>query len=400
MERERLVLEMARAAGFDLAGLAPLGPPPAADRFEAWLEAGHHGDMAYLVRQRERILDPRLVLGGEGTLLVLGLGHSRDDFALPDGARVARYAAGRDYHNLLGKRLRKLARQLEREGLAGRTRSVVDAGPLLERSHAAHAGLGFESKAANLLHPDFGPWFFLGEILLDVELTPTGPAAESGAGQARAPSLGSCGTCRACLQVCPTGALLEPGVLDARLCISYQTIENRGVIPHALRPKLGDWAFGCDLCSEVCPFGHDAPDLAERFGVHPALCEPGQSESAQSGPTQSETSYGAGLVSWLETPAKRFSERFRGSALQRPRRDGLARNAALVLGNRPAERGLQALLEALGSDPSALVREAAGWALAHGHRADAVARRALDRGLATDPAPEVREGLRRSLEGA
>ena len=148
MEREHLVLEMARDAGFDLAGLAPLGPPPAARRFEAWLEAGRHGDMAYLVRQRERILDPRQVLGSEGTLLVLGLGHSRDDFALPDGARVARYAAGRDYHNLMGKRLRKLARQLEREGLAGRTRSVVDAGPLLERSHAAHAGLGFESKAA------------------------------------------------------------------------------------------------------------------------------------------------------------------------------------------------------------------------------------------------------------
>jgi len=148
MERERLVLEMAREAGFDLAGLAPLGPPPAARRFEAWLEAGHHGDMAYLVRQKSRILDPRLVLGSEGTLLVLGLGHSRDDFVLADGARVARYAAGRDYHNLMGKRVRKLARRLEREGLAGRTRSVVDAGPLLERSHAAAAGLGFESKAA------------------------------------------------------------------------------------------------------------------------------------------------------------------------------------------------------------------------------------------------------------
>ncbi len=420
MEREQLVLEMAREAGFDLAGLAPLGPPPAAQRFEAWLEAGRHGEMAYLVRQRERILDPRRVLGGEGTLLVLGLGHSRDAFALPDGARVARYAAGRDYHNLMGKRLRKLARRLEREGLAGRTRSVVDAGPLLERSHAAHAGLGFESKAANLLHPDFGPWFFLGEILLDVELTPTGPAAEAGPSPASSPSLGSCGTCRACLQVCPTGALLEPGVLDARLCLSYQTIENRGTIPHELRPKLGDWAFGCDLCSEVCPLGQDAPDLAERFGVHPALREPAQSERAlaqrtpsepapsepaQSGRalaqrTRSETGGGAGLVSWLETTAEAFPERFRGSALQRPRRDGLARNAALVLGNRPGERGLRALLRALDSDPSALVREAAGWGLAHGHRADAQARRALDRALAADPAPEVRLGLRRSLEGA
>ena len=381
MQRERLVLEMAHEAGFDLAGLAPLAPPPAAQRFEAWLEAGHHGDMAYLVRQRERILDPRRILGGQGTLLVLGLGHSRDEFALPDGARVARYAAGRDYHNLIGKRLRKLARQLEREGLAGRTRSVVDAGPLLERSHAAEAGLGFESKAANLLHPDFGPWFFLGEILLDVELTPSGPST----------ALGSCGTCRACLEVCPTDALLEPGVLDARRCISYQTIENRGPIPHDLRPKLGDWAFGCDLCSEVCPLGREAPDLAERFGVHPALG--GTGDGTQSGA-------GSGLVSWLETTAEAFSERFRGSALQRPRREGLARNAALVLGNRPTDRGLQALLGALASDPSALVREAAGWALARGHRGDAGARRALDRSLTRDPAPEVREGLRRSLEGA
>jgi len=389
MEREQQVLEMAREAGFDLAGLAPLGPPPAARRFEAWLEAGHHGDMAYLVRQRERILDPRQVLGSEGTLLVLGLGHSRDDFALPDGARVARYAVGRDYHNLMGKRVRKLARQLEREGLAGRTRSVVDAGPVLERSHAAHAGLGFESKAANLLHPHFGPWFFLGEVLLDVELTPTGPAAEEDSSSPASSPLGSCGTCRACLEVCPTDALLEPGVLDARLCISYQTIENRGTIPHDLRPKLGDWAFGCDLCSEVCPIGREAPDLAERFGVHPALSETG----APDGEAEQ------GLVSWLETTAEAFPERFRGSALQRPKRDGLARNAALVLGNRPGEQGLRALLTALDSDPSALVREAAGWALAHGHRADEEARRALDRGLAADPAPEVRRGLRRSLDG-
>ncbi|MDP6408825.1 MAG: tRNA epoxyqueuosine(34) reductase QueG [Planctomycetota bacterium] len=348
MDRAALALDVAREVGFDLAGIAPLAPPPAAERFEGWLAEGRHGSMEYLERNRERIVDPRSLLPEGHSILCVGLGHSRPAFALPDGARVARYAAGRDYHNVVGKRLEKLARRLAAEGFGGPWRKVVDAGPLLERSHASRAGLGFESRAANLLHPEFGPWFFLGELLIEEDLVPT-----------EAPVPGSCGTCRACLDACPTGALFAPGRLHAPDCISYQTIENRGPVPRELRERLGDWAFGCDVCSEVCPFGAGTPDLAERFGAHPALRD-------------------EGLVSWL-TVGEDFSTRFRGSPLQRPRRAGLARNAAIVLGNRPSEEGRRALLRALSFDPSPLVREASSWSLGRAHGADRGVRAALER---------------------
>ena len=316
------VLDLAREAGFDLAGVAPFGAPPDAGRFEEWLGAGHHAGMEYLERNRDRIVDPARTFPGGRSLLVLGLGHSRPAGGLSDGARVARYAAGRDYHNVIGRMLRKLSRRLREEGLVGAQRAIVDAGPLLERSHARAAGLGFASKATNLLHPRFGPWFFLAELLLEEELEPT-----------RTPPAGSCGTCTACLDACPTAAFTSPGVLDATRCISYHTIENRGAIPRALRASFGDWIFGCDVCSEVCPWGHDAPDLAERFGLHAAVAE-------------------GSAVRWLELEPEAFGEHFRGSPLKRPRREGLARNAAIVLGNRPTRAGREVLLRALSFDPS------------------------------------------------
>ena len=362
------VLARARAAGFDLAALVPLAPPRRAEAFRAWIAAGHHADMAWLERQRERILDPRQVLPGEGTLLVVGLGHAREAVRTAEGARIARYAAGRDYHNLMTKRLRRLARELTEAGLAGRTRAIVDAGPLLERAHAAEAGLGFESKAANLLHPDHGPWFFLGELLLEAEL----PAPPS------APPAGSCGTCTACLDACPTEALVAPGVLDARLCLSYHTIENRGTIPHELRASLGPWVFGCDVCSEVCPWGREAPDRAEVFGTHPAV-------------------EGARLVDWLALDEEAFRERFRGSPLQRPKRAGLLRNAALVLGNLGREEALTPLTGAL-EDPAPEVRAAAFWALHRAfppERVEALLTRALER----EEDPATAADYRRTLAG-
>ena len=373
MDRTELALEIARETGFDLAGVAPLRPPAAAGHFERWLEEGRHGTMDWLERQRERIVDPRRVLPGARSLLVVGLAHSRPPFELGDGARVARYAAGRDYHNVVGKMLQKLARRLEAEGLAGPARGIVDAGPILERSHAAEAGLGFESKAANLLHPAFGPWFFLGELLLGEELEPTAD-----------PPAGSCGTCTACLDACPTGAIVEPGVVHSPDCISYLTIEHRGPIDEGLREGMGEWAFGCDVCSEVCPWARRAPDLAERFGVHEALEE-------------------GSVVAWLD-PAladrgpggeERFREHFRGSPLQRPRRAGLARNAAIVLGNRPSEPGREVLLRALDFDPAPLVREAAGWALARGYGGDAGVAGRLEAAAGREVDAGVAERLRR-----
>jgi len=366
MTRESEVLELAREAGFDLAGIAPLRPPQDAARFAQWLEAGHHAGLGYLERNRERILDPRTLLPGGRSLLVVGLAHSRAAVELPGGGRVARYAAGRDYHNVIGKRLRKLARRLAEAGLVApgsRSRAVVDAGPLLERSHAAEAGIGFLSKAANLLHPRFGPWFFLGELVLEVELVPTG-----------SPPAGSCGTCTACLQACPTGAILEPGLVDARRCISFHTIESRGPVPTELREKIGPWAFGCDVCSEVCPWGRASEDRAATFGTHRAQ--------------------EAGLVQWLETrDAEQWARWLEGSPLKRPGRAGLARNAAIALGNLPSEEGRRSLLRALTFDPSEVVREAAAWALAHGHGRDAGTRAALERAAAR----ETGDGLRREI---
>jgi epoxyqueuosine reductase len=279
---------------------------------------------------------------------------------------VARYAAGRDYHNVVGRRLRRLAGALRARGWLGEWKKVVDAGPLLERSHAAQAGLGFESKAANLLAPRLGPWFFLGELLLDRELEPS------------APGEGSCGTCRACLAACPTGAILEPGIVDARHCLSYQTIENRGPIPSELRPALGEWVFGCDVCSEVCPLGAQAPNLAARFGLHSTL------------------ERGA-IAEWLGLGPAEFSARFAGSPLQRAGRDGLLRNVALVLGNHPIDAGRPALERAL-DDPSPRVREAAFWSLQRSYASERGVRASLERTLERETDATAQADMRTSLK--
>jgi epoxyqueuosine reductase len=366
--RAELVLEAAREQGFDLAGIAPLAPPPALPRFRAWLAAGHHADMTWLERHAQRIADPRALVPGARSLLVVGKSHARPAVALDGGGRVARYAAGRDYHHAMVRALRRLARRLEREGLLGRWRQVVDAGPLLERSHAAVARLGFESKSANLLNPHLGPWFFLGELVIDAELAPSG-----------GPDLGSCGTCNACIEACPTQALRAPGVVDSRLCLSYQTIENRGAVPRALRHAAGEWAFGCDVCSEVCPFGRRAADTSASWGTHPALA--------------------GTLVDWLRHRPEEHAERFRGSALRRAQRAGLARNAALALARHPSEEGREALLAALASDPSPRVREAAGWALAQAHAADRGVRSALELAHERERAPDARADLAETVAG-
>lgn len=306
-------------------------------------------------------------------MLIVGFGHSRPAVALSGGGRVARYAAGRDYHNVMGRALKRLRRRLTEEGLISAenwSRAAVDAIPLLERSHAAEAGLGFASKAANLLHPSFGPWFFLGELLLDVELDPT-----------PTPPVGSCGTCRACIDACPTAAIEAPGLVDAGRCVSYHTIESRAPIPRELRVGVGEWAFGCDICSEVCPWGWKAPDLSERFGLHRALDE-------------------HGLVRWLELEDEAaVSTQFAGSPLQRPRRAGLARNAAVVLGNLPGHHADEILLRALSFDPEAMVREAAGWALARTRGESASVRAALESAAAREPDAQARGELERSLAG-
>jgi len=368
-----IALELALEIGFDMAGIAPLRPPADADRFLTWLSEGYHAGMDYLERNQERITHPEILVPGGRSMLVVGLGHGRPAVELQDGARIARYAAGRDYHNVMGRMLRKLSRRLEEEGLLGRSRRIVDAGPLLERSHGAEAGIGFPSKAANLLHPDLGPWFFLGELLIDVELEPTPPPVPP------APPLGSCGTCTACLDVCPTGAIRAPGLVDANLCLSYHTIENRGTIPHGLRRDLGSWAFGCDLCSEVCPWGQGGPDHSERLGTHSMVAE-------------------SSLVDWLKTDSRSFATAFEASPLQRPKRAGLLRNACLVLGNRPSEEGRQGLIRAL-DDPAPTVRAAAAWGLLAGHGEDRGTRESVSLAMGREADTDALGDMSRSLAG-
>ena len=238
---------------------------------------------------------------------------------------------------------------------------MTDAAPILERSHASEAGLGFGSKAATLLNPEHGPWFFLGELILEID-SDFGPSP---------PPAGSCGTCTACIDACPTDAIVAAGQVDARLCISYQTIENRGPVPHELRPKLSGFAFGCDICSEVCPWGIRAEvrsDRSQDWGQHPAV-------------------ENLGLFDWLREPASSFKDTWRGSPLQRPKREGLARNAALILGSNPVDGSLEVLCETLSSHDSPLAREAAAWALAYGHGKDAGVQEALDHAIQRESDP-------------
>lgn len=367
---------MAREAGFDLVGIAPLQAPPDAERFASWLAEGRHGSMGYLERGAQATLRPDRAWPAGRSLLMVGMAHSRNAVELEDGSRVARYAAGRDYHNVIGKRLQKLRRRLAREALLSPGSAFVDATPLMERSHARAAGLGFASKAANLLHPDFGPWFFIGEVILDVDLEPT---ADSGR------PFPSCGTCTACIDACPTGAITEPGAVDATRCISYANIEHRGLVPHGLREANGPWLFGCDVCSEVCPWGAKAPDRSASFGSHAAL----------------EAPRGGSLVHALLDPGRGgppHAERWQGSPLRRPRADGLRRNAAVTAAALDLDGTVDALRRCLEDADAPTARAAAFWSLAWRYRADAGVPEALDRALRREVDADARADMVQSLE--
>ncbi|HMB55465.1 MAG TPA: tRNA epoxyqueuosine(34) reductase QueG [Thermoanaerobaculia bacterium] len=338
-------------AGFDRAGVARLTPSADGDAFLAWLDRGDHAGMGYLARRVEERLDPRRLLDGARSALAVAVRYAPlagdDGEALPEPAgdlwpRVARYARGRDYHNLVGKKLKKLARRIRQEHPGEDARPYVDTGPVLERELAARAGLGVVGKNTNLLHPEMGSWYLLGEILTTLDLGP-----------GDSPLADLCGRCTLCLEACPTGALPEPYRLDANRCISYWTIEHRGAIPEAMRQQLGDWVFGCDVCQEVCPWNRRYEGRADKGGVEPA---------EQPDLRLDEGRARLDLVGLLRIGEAEYTERFRGSAMQRAKRSGLRRNAALAMGNRGEERYEPALREAAG-DEDEVVAEAARWAL-------------------------------------
>jgi epoxyqueuosine reductase len=329
-----------RRLGFDLVAIGPAGPPAHGAAFESWLDAGHAGGMAYLERGRDKRLDPGRVLAGARSVIACALGYLQ----APDSAGVpgvARYAWGEDYHAVMEPRLQTLADTVSRLAPGSVARTYVDTGPLLERDLAARAGLGWTGKNTMLLHPDLGSFFFIGIVLTTAEL----------AFDATLPD--RCGSCTRCLEACPTAAFVEPYVLDARRCISYLTIEHRGPLAAELRPGVGTWAFGCDVCQDVCPWNRRAPATGE-----PAF-------QARALPP---------LADLVLLDEAAYRERLRGSPLKRARREGLARNAAVALGNRGSAEDVPTLAGALGhADPT--VRGHAAWAL--GRIGGADARRAL-----------------------
>ena len=318
-------------------GIARVEPLEARAHFEAWLEAGRHGGMSWLEspRHRERRRDPSALLPGIESIVCVALCHEpgRDPARDQRIGRIARYAAGEDYHRIMRDRLGALAASA-RELLPGaRVLDYSDTGAILERGWAERAGLGWIGKHSGLLSTERGSWFLLGELLIDRALA-TDPALDRE----------HCGTCRRCIDACPTAAIVAPYQLDARRCISYLTIEHRGAIPRELRPAIGDWVFGCDVCQEVCPWNRFAPP-AQEARLHARTLE------------------GWSLERFLTLDEEGFRALFAHSPVRRARRAGFLRNVCVALGNRGEPSSIPALAAALADDPEPLVRAHAAWAL-------------------------------------
>jgi epoxyqueuosine reductase len=337
----RRVLEVrAREAGFDLVGVTGAEPlREGGERLREWQEAGMAADMGYMQRPVELLSDPKKLQKSARSVVSLGVSYYPGDHPENEGGggRVARYAWGRDYHEVIKGRLFRLREDLEEElGVRIKARAFTDAVPLLERSAAQHAGLGFFGRNSCLINNKIGSYFFIADLILDLELEPDPPGN------------GTCGRCTRCMDRCPTGAIKAPGVVDARLCISYLTIENRGEIPRELRKQVGDWAFGCDVCQEVCPYNKTKasrsrwPEFSAEAGTGPYL----ELEEVLKIRTDEE-----------------FDERFAGTPLTRPGRTGLLRNCCVAAGNLKLEGAVPDLIECLHEDPSPLVRGHAAWAL-------------------------------------
>jgi epoxyqueuosine reductase len=305
-ELARLAKAHAFELGFDLVGIAALGPAETADAFDAWIDAGRAGDMHYLARGAEKRRDSRRPVPGTTHAIVVALDYGGRE---PSGP-VARYARGDDYHDVMDAKLRELHRRVERD--AGRVvmgKPYVDTGPLLERDLARRAGLGWFGKNTNLLNPTLGSFFFLGALVLDLEMEVDAPFEAD-----------RCGTCTRCLDACPTDAFVEARVLDANKCISYLTIELKEEIPVALREKVGALIYGCDICQEVCPWN---VSFARELKV-PEF-EP-RAVLASNDPRTIATAL-------LAMDQEQFSVAFKGSPMKRAKLRGLKRNAAVVLGN-------------------------------------------------------------------
>jgi len=342
----RLLKGQAYGLGFDLCGIATLGPMETADAFDAWVAAGYAGEMHYLPRWADKRRDSRLPYEGVTSAIVVAMQYGGRE---PSGP-VARYARGDDYHDVMVERLRELHRWVDaRLGAPVRGKAYVDTGPLLERDLARRAGLGWFGKNTNLVNPTLGSFFFLGALVLDLALPADAPFEAD-----------RCGTCTRCLDACPTDAFVEPRVLDATRCISYLTIEAKGAIPEELRAGIGDRLYGCDVCQDVCPwnvrFARELPE-GSPYALRAAL---GGAPSALGQPKNARTL----AREILSMTRDEFSAAFKGSPMKRAKLRGLRRNAAVVLGNVGTADDMALLERVRDEEPDEMVREHMEWSVA------------------------------------
>ena len=328
------LVDLAHDVGFDSCRVAACTPPTHADEFTEWLENGAHGEMHYMARGEQKRRDPDRVLPGAKSMIILAMNYfqgerSRSAETAATG-RIARYAWGQDYHNLIQAQLDQIDYFLREFG--GVQKCYVDTGPILERDFAAEAGTGWHGKSTMLINEDLGTWFFLAEILTTLELPQDSPVQDR------------CGTCERCIKACPTGAILAPHKLDARRCISYLTIELKGAIPLELRSLMGDRIFGCDDCLDACPWNRFAKGSREAaFAARPSTA-------------------GFALRDYLRLTDAEFRTLFRDSPIKRIKRRGFLRNVCVALGNVGTHADLPEL-ERAATDPEPLIAEHAEWAI-------------------------------------
>src|SRR5882762_2495241 len=359
------VRDRALAAGFDACGVAPAEKFPELSLYSEWLKRGYAGEMKYL--QDPRRSDPQNSMPGVRSLIVCALNYNTGlpystkvnqevDRKKPPRGWISRYAWGDDYHEVLWKKLNLLTAEMRGHFLQPhQSRAYADTGPIHERAAAKYAGIGWLGKNTLLISQSLGSWFFLGVILTTLPLQPTLGAAD-------APPPDRCGTCRRCLDACPTQAITEPYVLDASRCISYLTIEKRGTIPEQLREPIGSHIFGCDICQDVCPWNRKSP-RSQLSEFQPR--EIGKYEEQ----TPAWSLFQPDLLRIATLSEQQFREVFRGSPIKRTKWRGLVRNACIALGNAQVPRNsdyyqeILATLERLCATGDLAVSESARWAL-------------------------------------
>jgi epoxyqueuosine reductase len=326
------LVDLAKEVGFDSCRVAACNSPPHAAEFENWLDAGAAGEMNYMKRGEEKRRDPQKILPGARSIVVLALNYWQGETGnrKAETGKIARYAWGKDYHDVVAAKLDKIDKFLQ--GVGGTQKCYVDTGPILERDHAAMAGIGWHGKSTMLIDEKLGTWFFLAEILTTLGIPADAPVKDR------------CGTCERCMTACPTGAITGPHKLDARRCISYLTIELKGAIPLEFRPLIGDRIFGCDDCLDACPWN--------RFAQ----------VSRESAFSARRSTVGMALREYLNLSEAEFRALFRNSPIKRIKRRGFLRNVCVALGNVGDLNDLPALQRAA-VDLEPLVAEHANWAI-------------------------------------